>query len=256
MHSVRRLPAGAVVPQMAGTNVVQADAVRRSLEESLSAVGGSGRNRDVIAVLPDAAVRVLLLDFETLPNDRDEATAIIRFRLKKSLPFDVEHSALSFDRLSSNGQVRAVVALCPAPVLQEYEQAVRDAGYEPSVVVPSVLATLGLVDDGTSSMLVKTDPETTSIVLLDETGLRLLRTIEHAGGGSVEESVRAVHASLIFYEDNTGRQVSRVYLAGSDASQDLANYLRDEGVSAQVLASSASSAEAPLLSPVEGALLA
>ena len=56
----------------------------------------NSRSRDVIAVLPDAAVRVMLLDFETLPANRTEAESVVRFRLKKSLPFDLDKAKISY----------------------------------------------------------------------------------------------------------------------------------------------------------------
>ena len=46
----------------------------------------AGKAKDIIAIIPDAAARVLLLDFENLPTKTEEASAIIRFRVKKSLP--------------------------------------------------------------------------------------------------------------------------------------------------------------------------
>ena len=42
----------------------------------------------MIAIVPDAAVRVMLVEFDTLPSDHEEALGVVRFRLKKSLPFD------------------------------------------------------------------------------------------------------------------------------------------------------------------------
>jgi type IV pilus assembly protein PilM len=209
----------------------------------------------VVAILPDAAVRVLLLDFETLPDNNDEAAAIIRFRLKKSLPFDVEHSALSFDRVRTNGTLRAVVALSPAPVIAEYEHVLRDAGYEPGVVIPSVVAALGLVDVDRAAMLVKVDQETTSIALADSSGLSLLRTLEHPlGRASEHELLNAVHASLIFYEDSTGQPVSRVLLSGSAADANTLSTLRSE-LSVNVGELATSSGDARVLAAVEGALL-
>ena len=50
----------------------------------------SGRWRDVTVVVPDAAVRVLLLDFDQLPSKAAEALPVVRFRLKKLLPFDAD----------------------------------------------------------------------------------------------------------------------------------------------------------------------
>lgn len=254
-HSVRRLPAGAVTPGLTGTNITQPDAVRRAVSEVLSAVGGGGK-RDVITVLPDAAVRVLLLDFDTLPDNRDEATAIIRFRLKKSLPFDVEHAAVSFDRMPSTTGVRTVVALSPANVVGEYELVIRDAGYEPGVVLPSVLGALGIVDADRAAMLVKVDFETTSIALTDASGLRLLRMIEHPNGISVpDELTNAVHTSLIFYEDSTGNRVSRVFVTGSNADSSVTSRLAAENeVPVEALSTGASGADGPILAAVEGAL--
>jgi type IV pilus assembly protein PilM len=258
MHSVRRLPAASIVPNLSTTNVADADAVRRSISEALSTVGGAGRNRHVTVVLPDAAVRVLLLDFDTLPNNNDEAKAIIRFRLKKTLPFDIEHSVISFDRIRSDATVRAIVAVSPRHVVSEYEQVVRDAGYEPGVVLPSVLATLGIVNPDRATLVVKIDAETTSMVLADATGLRLIRTLEQPGGTySHDELLRGVHASLIYYEDTFGQQIANVYLAGSTCDPDLANALGQEfQVRVSELSSGAAAGDSrALLAGVEGALL-
>ena len=84
--SARELAPGSVVPDLMEANLRDGTAVRQAIESALSGVGA--RSHDVIAILPDTSVRVVLLDFETLPAKRDEAEAVVRFRLKKSLPFD------------------------------------------------------------------------------------------------------------------------------------------------------------------------
>src|SRR3982074_1181232 len=55
---------GSVVPDLIEINLRQPDGVYEAIRDTMS--GLNGRSRDVIAVLPDAAVRVVLLDFETL----------------------------------------------------------------------------------------------------------------------------------------------------------------------------------------------
>src|SRR4051812_27629714 len=136
--STRTLPAGALVPGLSAANFVSPASVRDAVTDSLASVGSRGR--DVVVVLPDAAVRVVLLDFETLPEKRQDADPVVRFRLKKSLPFDVEESALSYDIRRANGTVRAVAAVTPRSVLTEYETLIRDAGFNPGIVIPSMLA--------------------------------------------------------------------------------------------------------------------
>src|SRR5215470_9596756 len=63
--AARELAPGTVVPDLTEANLRDGGAVREAIESALGNV--SGRSRDVIAILPDTAVRVVLLDFETLP---------------------------------------------------------------------------------------------------------------------------------------------------------------------------------------------
>src|SRR5690348_15990024 len=82
MFTTRQLARGAVVPTLTGTNIQDAAGLRSAIAGALTPV--SGKSRDVVAVLPDAVVRVLLLEFEDLPAKAQEADSVIRFRLKKS----------------------------------------------------------------------------------------------------------------------------------------------------------------------------
>src|SRR6185312_10147560 len=140
MHTSRSIDPGSVRPSLSPGNITNSAAVSRSIEGALSAVGG--RKRDVIALLPDACVRVLLMDFDTLPEKPSEAEPIVRFRLRKSVPFDADQAALSFQTYRKTGLVKVVAAITPRDVLEEYEQAFRAAGYEPGFVLPSTLALL------------------------------------------------------------------------------------------------------------------
>src|SRR6202140_1655218 len=88
------LAPGSVVPDLVEGNLRQRDAVSAAVEETLSSV--AGRTHDVIAVVPDAAVRVVLLEFDTLPSDSEEAASVVRFRMTKSLPFDVDKARVSY----------------------------------------------------------------------------------------------------------------------------------------------------------------
>src|SRR6185437_17002276 len=94
VHTWRKLERDLVRPSLAPGNIADPGTLTQTIESALSAVGG--RKRDVVAVLPDAAIRVLLLDFDSLPEKVAEAEPIIRFRLRKSVPFDADHAALSF----------------------------------------------------------------------------------------------------------------------------------------------------------------
>ena len=104
--ATRELAPGAVVPDLLENNLRQRDAVRNGIEAALSGV--AGRSRDVIAIVPDAAVRVVLVEFDSLPSDTEEAIGVVRFRLKKSLPFDVEKAKISYHAQKFADGVRVV----------------------------------------------------------------------------------------------------------------------------------------------------
>jgi type IV pilus assembly protein PilM len=211
----RRLGEGAVAPGLAGPNVQDGAALRKAIKGALESLGG--KSRDVIVIVPDAAIRVLLLDFETLPPSLQEIEPVIRFRLKKSLPFDVEQAAVSWEVRREDGTVRVVAAVSPRFVIQEYERAFSDLGYSPGVVLPSSLAALGMVEGERPTLLLKVDPSHIIIAAAQRKELRLIRTLENPHGTAVTagELAEAVLPSIVFFEDTFAARIEEVYLGGS-----------------------------------------
>jgi type IV pilus assembly protein PilM len=242
----RAIGVGTVHPGLAAGNVGDAAELRQAIANALGPV--AGRSRDVIAILPDAAVRVSLLEFENFPQHTEDATSLVRFRLRKTLPFDVEHAAISYHVqrpqgtfAAESGRITAVVAVAPRPVVEEYETAFRDAGYTPGVVVPSMLAVLGAVDALTSAMIVKTDVVTTTVAIVDRNELRLYRTLENQPGtGDDARLADEIYPSVVFFKDTYGSSLDRVLLAGQLESEGLGAALETQiGVRAEPLVSRA-----------------
>src|ERR1700676_4466550 len=222
------LAPGSVVPDLIETNLRQPDAGDEGVRDTLGSVGG--RLRDVIAVLPDAAVRVVLLDFETLPAKRDEAEGVVRFRLKKSLPFDPADARISYHAQSTGKSMRAVAAVVLNTVLQEYESAFRDAGYNPGMVMPSMLAALGAADAERPTLVVKVDARTISIAILDQEQLLLFRTLENLRGVTItgDQLAEEVYPSVVFFQDTYKLNIERVYVAGLPEAGGAAPALKNQ----------------------------
>jgi type IV pilus assembly protein PilM len=244
IYSSRRLATGTLAPGLATPNVLQAEALRQAISGVMTAV--AGKTKDLIAIIPDASARVLLLDFENLPTKTEEASAIIRFRVKKSLPFDVEQAALSYHVDSGHGMLRVVAALSPRAVVEEYEAAFRDCGYAAGVVLPSTLAALGMVEADRPTMVVKVDPNTTSVVIVDRNDLVLLRTLDHSASQviSAQQLASQIHPSMVFYEDTYSARIEQILVTGLANIDRLDNALQSEvGVSVANLESAATSGE-------------
>jgi len=219
--TARDLPKGAVAPDLTQANVLQADSLRQAISAAMGEV--AGRARDVVLIVPDASVRVVLLDFETLPDKREEAEAVVRFRLKKSLPFDVDKARVSYQVQPGAGgkELKVIAAVGLASIMDEYEAAFRDSGYVPGVVLPSMLAALGAVDAARPTLVVKVDPSTTSIAILEKEHLLLFRTLENARGLSItgEQLAEDVYPSVVFFQDTYKLDVERVFVAGLPNSE-------------------------------------
>jgi type IV pilus assembly protein PilM len=214
MCATQELAPGIVVADLVENNLRQRSAVRAAIESALGSV--AGRSRDVIAVVPDAAVRVVLLDFDTLPSDGEEAESVVRFRLKKSLPFDVEKAKVSYHIQKSKDGVRVVAAVAMASVIEDYETAFRDAGFNPGVVLPSMLAALGAAEGQRPTLVVKVDARTTSIAILSDDQLQLFRSLENARGVTItgEQLAEEVYPSVVFFQDTYHLNIERIYVAG------------------------------------------
>ena len=210
----RHLKPGAITPGLNGANVVDAEALRTALSGALGSV--AGKSRDVIVVLPDPAIRLVLLDFEALPTSAEEAEPVIRFRLKKSLPFDAEQAALSYAVVRSSGNIRVVTAVSPRAIIEEYETAFRDAGYTPGVVLPSSLAALGLIEGERPTLVLKVDPTNITIIAVERQELRLVRTLDNPHGSNVSaaELAEAVLPSIVFFEDTFAAKIEKIYIGG------------------------------------------
>jgi type IV pilus assembly protein PilM len=161
---------GAVAPSLKVGNIVDKTAVTAAVRKALDGVAGTGRerSRDVTVVVPDAAVRVLFLDFDQLPSKTAEALPVVRFRLKKLLPFDADDAMISYQVMSNEKDAIKLLAVAmPKAVLEEYEAVVLAAGYLPGAVLPSTLAALAGLDDSPTPALVVnagTGAVTTAIV--------------------------------------------------------------------------------------------
>jgi type IV pilus assembly protein PilM len=199
----------------------------------------AGKSKDVIVVLPDVAIRMILLDFESLPGKREEIEPVIRFRLKKSLPFDVDQAVLSYEVTRSNGTVRVAAAVAPREVIEEYEKAFRDIGYEPGVVLPSSLAALGLVDGERPTLVLKVDPMNITITAVEHHELRLVRTLDNPHGGifSATDLSEAVLPSIVFFEDTFAAHIEKIYVGGTAPLEELGPLLHQQtGAQVQELA--------------------
>ena len=137
-----RLMAGVSVPFAPGTlrlsrrepNVVNPELFVNRVREAH--LGLSTRVNSVSVSIPDAVGRVVLLELETRFKNREEGLEIIRWKLKKGLPFDIGSVHLDYQLLDEreNGAVSLLVSMVSKAVVTQYEELLIQAGLEPRFI--------------------------------------------------------------------------------------------------------------------------
>lgn len=194
-------------------NVVMPDDLAIAVRE-LAPRNGNRKRRDVALILPDYSTRVAVLDFDSFPSDAKERLSLIRFRIRKSVPFDVESAAISYFVQPGEGKkFDVVVVVAPLEVISRYEAPFRAAGLNPGLVTTSCLAALNLVQDGGITVLAKVTGKALTMMVLQNGRLKLVRCLEVSSNG-IAEIAADLYPTLVFIEDNVGSKAGRLLLCG------------------------------------------
>jgi type IV pilus assembly protein PilM len=225
-YAFAALPAGALVPGIEEANVRAPEAVAAAIRSALDQV--APRSRSVTLILPDTVVRVFVLDFDTLPAKAAEINPVLRFRLRKMVPFEVEHAGVSYQVLSqTKTECKVLTAILPGAILAEYETAVREAGYEPGAVLPSSLAALELT--GSLEAVLAANLSGSAITTLIATGedLLLYRTLDLPVGPAerIAEIQRNIAVAAAYYEDKLGAAPRELRYAGNRDVREFAGWI-------------------------------
>lgn len=229
------LSADIVRPGLSGPNFTDPPAVSAAIRQTMEEL--DPRDKSLTLVVPDAAVRVLIMDFDSLPPKPQDALPIIRFRLRKLAPFEVDNAAVSYQVLrQETDQMRVLVTVMPAAVRAEYEGVVRAAGYEPGVLLPSMLASLAVLGSADAALVVNRSGSSLTTAISNGNDLLLHRTLElpASNGPQREELAQVVSVASAYFEDNLNMSPKVLYYNGpggaakfaSEIGQDLLETLQ------------------------------
>jgi type IV pilus assembly protein PilM len=230
VYAFAPLPPEALEAGIEHANLRAPQAVAEAIRSALDQV--SPRTRSVTLVLPDTAVRVFVLDFDALPAKASEAISVIRFRLRKMIPFDAEHAGISYQVLSqSKGECKALTAVMPGPILAEYESAMRAAGYEAGAVLPSSLAALEMADSLEAVLAANLSDAAITTLITTGQDLLLYRTLDLPvnAGERVAEIRRSVAVATAYFEDKLGAPPRVLHYTGNRDAAEFAGWLGNGG---------------------------
>lgn len=236
-HKYEVLPERGLTASPSAPNLLKPHLYREALPR-LSPAGRAKRPAAAL-IIPDYAVRMAILDFEEFPSGETERAALIRFRLRKTVPFHIDEAQLSYSIQRNEPKQLEVLAVSIArPILEEYEALFTEAGYRLGVVMPSCLSALRLCDSARTSLtlLVKAAGTSITAVLFEQGRVRLVRCLDLTGGEHTESDfgtdgmdreqhkedliLALLQQTLAYAEDQLGRAVAKVLLCGFGAETE------------------------------------
>jgi type IV pilus assembly protein PilM len=176
---------------------------------------GNGKRRETALILPDYCARVAVLDFDSFPADPKEQLSLVRFRMKKSVPFDVESAAVGYwPQGAGSGKQDVVAAVAPVEIIARYEAPFRAAGLNPGFVTTSSLAMLPLVEGREVTVVAKLTGHVLTLMIVKDGAVKLIRCLE---SGDVAADL---YPTFAYVEDQLGVKAAKLLLCGFGAASD------------------------------------
>ena len=216
---------GVIEPSPGKSNVQQPAVLAQAVSQILAEIGLTKRP-DTALILPDASSRMTVLDFEHFPSDEKECLQLIRFRLKKTVPFDVQNALVAYQTWKIKGRFSVLVATTPVEIINQYEQALKSVGLRPGYVVLSTVAALNLIPVSEMSLFVNFPGDSLTVVAFDMQAVRMVRSIQLTPGieqsvvdnpeSALDAMITDLYPTFVFIADNLQCPVKKLILSGFD----------------------------------------
>jgi hypothetical protein len=195
------LPPGTLKISMTEPNLKDEAAFGRTLRSALDRAGVPSGAR-VALVLPDPVARLALVpSAEVTAKKREQVDELVRFKVRKSIPFDVREARIA---VVPGGSGSTLVAAMYRPVLEGYEAACRAQELTPGIVELTGPGLLTAAFGGlppSDRLLVNWDEGYLTLMLARGAWPLVVRTITGPPASSPTEVAREVANTVLYYRD-------------------------------------------------------
>jgi len=205
---------GTLVASPVEDNVLRPEVVASTLAK-FAQPNGSKKRRPAAVILPDYAARVTVLDFDSFPSSPEEQLSLIKFRVKKTIPFDIDSAAVSYfaQPPSASKRIEVLAVTVAVEVIARYEALFRTAGFQPGLVTTSTLAALNLYRGDGVAVLAKLSGNVVTVAVIQDNTIKLFRCVT-LDEPSDEEIRGVLHPTFAYVEDELSAPVSKLILCG------------------------------------------
>lgn len=214
---VEMLPPGTIVPSAIEANIPNLAAIKMAfgrLAEKLQIK----ENESAALIVPDPVIRVFVQHFDDFPRSSEEAIPMLRWKLKKSVPFEVEETLLSYMRQQPRGEgVDVVTAIARLRIIKEYESVLDSRAVLPGVVLSSTLAAISLLQGARPTLLARLSGTSLTAAIVREgvlAGYRCTELPTTAAQVTPHVLLEEIFPLAAYYQDTWQEGIQAVRVAG------------------------------------------
>jgi type IV pilus assembly protein PilM len=215
-YDIQPLPKGAIVPSAIESNLANAAAVKSAVATVCRTL--DAHEEDAALLVPDPVIRVFVQHFDEFPRSAEEAVPMLRWKLKKSVPFEVEETLLSYMRQAPKADgVDIVTAIARLRIIKEYEGVLEVASLRPGVVLSTTLAAVSLLEDQKPTLLARIEGTSLTTAIVREgvlAGYRCTELPVHADVLTPHLLLEEIYPLAAYYQDTWREGIQAVRVAG------------------------------------------
>ena len=214
--AIEPLAESMLVPSAVDTNLADLTGVREALSRACSRIQATQEHAAIL--LPDPVIRIFVEHFDEFPNSSTEAVPLLRWKIKKRVPFEIEDTVISYVRQASpDGGVDVVTTLARLRVLREYEALVESVGLNAGVVSGSSLTALALLEGERPTLVARVSNRSLATAILRNgslCGYRCTDLPESAATLSPQALLDEIFPLAAYFHDSWQTRIESVRLSG------------------------------------------
>ena len=214
--AIEPLPSGSILPSAIETNILNPSAVKSAMATVCRTL--EVKEEDATILLPDPVIRVFVQHFDDFPRSPQEALPMLRWKLKKSVPFEVDETLLSYMRQAPRTDgVDVVTAIARLRIIREYEGLLEACGLRPGVVLSTALAAITILEDQRPTLLARVSGTSLTTAIVREgvlAGYRCTELPSNAAEVTPNMLLEEVYPLAAYYQDTWQEGIQAVRVAG------------------------------------------
>jgi type IV pilus assembly protein PilM len=215
-YAVEDLPKGTIAASAVEANILNIVAAKAAVARVCDTLGA--KNEDAAVLLPDPVIRVFVQHFEEFPRSSQEAIPMLRWKLKKSVPFEVDETLLSYMRQPSRAEgVDVVTGIARLRIVKEYESLLEARSVRPGVIQSTTLAAISLLDAHKPTLLARISGTTLTTAIVREgilAGYRCTELPADATTLTPQMLLEEVYPLAAYYQDTWKEGIQAVRVTG------------------------------------------